>query len=113
MGQFKALSKKNWILWKRNLCGNITEVVIPIIFIFFVVAIRRLITVENYESQSFLTNTNFTKDFYGQQTTATAASGSVFLKNCTSGTVVGLIPTGNSFVTTLNAKLTAMGYTVE
>jgi len=48
MGQFKALSVKNWILWKRNLCGNITEIVIPIIFIAFIVAIRRLITTDTY-----------------------------------------------------------------
>ena len=46
MSQFKALSQKNWILWKRNLCGNITEVVIPIIFLSFIVLIRNLITTE-------------------------------------------------------------------
>jgi hypothetical protein len=35
------------------------------------------------------------------------------LKNCTAGTIVGLAPTGNPFVSTLNTKLTALGYTTE
>ena len=39
------------------------------------------------------------------------AGGKVNLKNCTNGTVVGLSPSSNSLVATLNAKLIAMGYT--
>lgn len=60
-----------------------------------------------------MSNVNYTKDYYGQQSTATAASGSLFLKNCTAGTIVGLVPSGNSFVSTLNTKFTALGYTVQ
>jgi hypothetical protein len=43
MGQFKALSYKNWILWKRNTCGNITEIIIPIVFIALNILIRTIL----------------------------------------------------------------------
>jgi hypothetical protein len=36
-----------------------------------------------------------------------------FLKNCSSGTIVGLAPSGNLFMATLNSKLTALGYITE
>lgn len=35
------------------------------------------------------------------------------MRNCTSGTIVGLAPSGNAFVSTINSKLTALGYTTE
>lgn len=113
MGQFRALSEKNWILWKRGYCGNIIEVIIPIIFIAFIAAIRKLVKVEAFPEQSFLINPTYTAAIYGQQSTATAAGGSMFLKTCPAGTVVGLAPSGNAFVSTLNSKLAALGYTVE
>lgn len=113
MGQFKALSEKNWILWKRTYCGNIIEVIIPIIFIAFIVAIRKLVSVEVFEEQSFLSNPFYTSAIYGQQSTAAAAGGITFLKSCPASTVVGLSPSGNPFVSTLSSKLTALGYIIE
>jgi hypothetical protein len=65
MGQFKALSEKNWILWKRNYCGNIIEAIIPIIFIAFLAAIRKLVTIETFQEQSFLSNPQYTASIYG------------------------------------------------
>ena len=65
MGQFKALSGKNWILVKRSPCGTILEIVIPILFMMFMLVIRNLAKIESYESQSFLTNPNYTYYFYG------------------------------------------------
>lgn len=41
-----------------------------------------------------------------------AAGGNMFLKTCPQNTVVGLVPSGNPFVTTLNSELTALNYTV-
>lgn len=41
-----------------------------------------------------------------------AAGGSMFLKTCPQNTVVGLVPSGNPFVASLNSKLTALNYTV-
>ena len=110
MGQFKALSQKNWILWKRSPCGNIIEVLVPIFFIAFIVAVRRLIVVDVYESQSFLTNPNYTAPIFGQRSTAINAGGNTFLKICPNSTIVGLAPSGDAFVSTLNSKLTALGY---
>jgi hypothetical protein len=87
-------------------------VIIPIIFIAFVVAIRKLVTITPYDEQSFITNPLYSATIYGQQSTAAAVNGSTFLKStCATGTTVALAPIGNSFVSTLNTKLTSMGYT--
>lgn len=56
MGQLSALFYKNWILYKRGVCGNILEFIIPIFFIFFVVLIKRLDPPTTYTEQSFLSN---------------------------------------------------------
>jgi hypothetical protein len=111
MSQFKALSRKNWILWKRGLCGNITEIIIPIIFIAFIVVIRKLVTVDTYAEQSFLSNPFYTKSIYGDD--GGVATRNLQLKSCPTGTIVALVPSGNSLVTTLNTKLTARGYSVQ
>jgi hypothetical protein len=66
MGQFKALSKKNWILWKRSWCGNIVEVLVPILFLFFFALNRQLIDIRTYEEQQYLTNSSYTRTLYGQ-----------------------------------------------
>lgn len=56
MGQLSALFYKNWILYKRGICGNILEFVIPIFFISFVVLVKRLYPPTTYTEQSFLSN---------------------------------------------------------
>ena len=56
MGQLSALFYKNWILYKRGMFGNFLELIIPIIFIFLVILIRKLEEPKSYESQSFYTN---------------------------------------------------------
>jgi hypothetical protein len=86
------------------------------------VAIRKLITVDTYTETSFINNPAlpfYTTNIWGQQSTAVANNATVALKpfnptnaGCRSGMVVGLAPTGNLLVTTLNSKLTALGYTV-
>lgn len=75
---------------------------------------------EVYEEQSFITNPAFTSNIWGQQSTALANNGTVLLKQfnatnagCRPGMIVGLAPAANPFVSTLNSKLTALGYTVE
>ena len=42
MGQFKALTEKNWILMKRNPVCTVLEILLPIIFILFVLLVRHL-----------------------------------------------------------------------
>jgi hypothetical protein len=43
---FKALSKKNWINWKRTLFGSIVELVCPIFLMSMLMMLRLQISVE-------------------------------------------------------------------
>ena len=49
----KALMSKNWILWKRNLCCSILEIVIPVLFMFLFGVFRNVDPVETIESRSY------------------------------------------------------------
>jgi hypothetical protein len=42
MGEFSALVGKNWILYKRSMCGNIFEILIPIFFVGFVIMVSKI-----------------------------------------------------------------------
>ena len=37
---YKALMRKNWINWKRTMCGSISELMCPIILIGILVLLR-------------------------------------------------------------------------
>jgi hypothetical protein len=37
---FKALSKKNWINWRRTLAGSITELVMPVFLMSLLMILR-------------------------------------------------------------------------
>lgn len=65
MGQFKALFTKNWILYKRNIIGSIIEFVLPVIFVLFLILVRNIVKIQNYEEQQFLTNPKITFQHYG------------------------------------------------
>lgn len=65
MGQFKALAVKNWILYKRSPLGSILELVIPIIFVCFLILVRNLAKIDTYDSQQYLANNNFTFRHFG------------------------------------------------
>jgi len=56
MGQFSALFTKNWILYKRGWVGSVFEILIPIIFVVFVVVVRKLATVTDYAQTQFVGN---------------------------------------------------------
>lgn len=58
MGQLTALFYKNWILYKRSLLGNVLEFAIPVVFIMFVVLVRKLDMPTNYSEQSFTSPIN-------------------------------------------------------
>ena len=59
---FKALLKKNWILFKRSPCGSCCEIVTPIVFVLFLLAVRSLVTKSDVLETSYITNgTIFTK----------------------------------------------------
>jgi hypothetical protein len=56
MGQLSALFIKNWILYKRNWVGSLFEILIPILFVAFVVVIRRLAVTTDYPQTQFVGN---------------------------------------------------------
>ena len=52
--QFKALLKKNFILWYRNMCGSVCEILLPVILIFIIVIVRKLVPTESIAAQSYV-----------------------------------------------------------
>jgi hypothetical protein len=50
-GQLRILLWKNWILSKRNTCGLISEILVPIFIILFLILMRYLIDVIQYGDQ--------------------------------------------------------------
>ena len=58
----KALLKKNWILFKRSPCGSCCEILTPIVFVFFLLAVRGLVSKDNMNETSYYAHpTTFTK----------------------------------------------------
>lgn len=43
---FKALMKKNWINWKRTLCGSLSEIICPLLLIGILIAVKGLFETE-------------------------------------------------------------------
>ncbi len=52
--QFRALVRKNFILWRRNLCGSICELVYPAVMLLLMVGIKSGVTNEEYSERSYL-----------------------------------------------------------
>ena len=57
--QFKALFKKNIIFWRRNLCCSLCELLFPIILLFLIVLVRRLVKDTAIEARSYLEEDKF------------------------------------------------------
>ena len=75
MGQFKALTHKNWTLYKRSCCANIIEILVPIIFCLLMLLIIGLIDKDDFKEQAFLSNSTYTKEIIGNPSVAVLASG--------------------------------------
>lgn len=65
MEQLKALSMKNWLLYKRNIIRSFAEIILPVACIFFIIFIRNLAEIVEYEEQQFLKNETLTLNYYG------------------------------------------------
>lgn len=91
---FKALLKKNYIIWKRNLCCSISEVLIPILFAFIFIILRNGNPVEDvaetiYSTQPFTYKPTIDSD------------GLTLIKNCNAiknGGKVGLVPSNDAII---------------
>jgi hypothetical protein len=74
MGQFKALLTKNWLLYKRGIIGNVLEIVVPVLFVTFIILAKQLDPIVEYAEQSFLSNATYAK------TISSDSSASAYLK---------------------------------
>lgn len=54
--QFKALLKKNFIMWYRNLCGSLCEILFPVLLVIINVIVRSLVKDETVPETNYLGN---------------------------------------------------------
>ncbi|OMJ95245.1 hypothetical protein SteCoe_1460 [Stentor coeruleus] len=62
-GHLKALLLKNWLLWKRELCGSLVELIFPIILMIFLYLIKIAIGTTDKHSQSYLNYRQLVSEF--------------------------------------------------
>lgn len=74
--QFKALFKKNFILWYRNLCGSLCEVLFPVLLGFILVFVRNVVTNDVIAAKSYVNDCSHAYYFDDSTTTAAASSAS-------------------------------------
>lgn len=80
-GHLKALLLKNWLLWKRELCGSICEIVFPVVLMIFLYLIKIAIGTTDKSADSYIKshsqlvapfeifmNQNITKDVFNIST---------------------------------------------
>ena len=60
MQQFKALSYKNFTLWRRGFIGSILEIVLPVALFCLIFIIRANVPLNTINEQQFLGNSNYT-----------------------------------------------------
>ena len=53
-GHLRAVLFKNWLLWKRELCGSICELVFPIILMMFLFLIKLALKTSDKDAESYL-----------------------------------------------------------
>ena len=67
--QFRALFKKNFILWRRNLCGSLCELLFPIILILLFYFIKTSVDEENKPEKSYIGDCQYSYYFDGNDKT--------------------------------------------
>ena len=70
---FKTLCRKNWILWKRNLCASLCEILFPIFLILMILVIRVAISKKDRTSDNQISTGQVYRVF--ESTADTSASG--------------------------------------
>lgn len=54
--QLKALTKKNFILWKRNPCCSLCEIILPVLLCCLLFIMRSYIEINKIEPKSYVTD---------------------------------------------------------
>ena len=65
--QLNALNSKNWLIYKRNICVILGELILPLVMMTFIVSIRRatkptFIQPQTYEGQGFYADNKYTDE---------------------------------------------------
>ncbi|CAG9334831.1 unnamed protein product [Blepharisma stoltei] len=62
---YRALLYKNWVLWKRILCGSICELAFPIALLLFLLAIKSSASYADHDQSSYLKKSAMTVSYDG------------------------------------------------
>ena len=67
--QFSALNRKNWLIYKRNLCVVLGELLLPLVMMMFIVSIRKVSKPiynkqQSYELDGFYADNNYVDSTY-------------------------------------------------
>lgn len=100
--QFKALLKKNFLLWRRNLCSSLCEILFPILLLVIYMTFRFSMKEETKEPRSFVDHC-----LYGYYFDANTKSG-----NSASSDWMGLCK-ANPFESCMRFKMPVIGFVVE
>lgn len=57
--QFKALLRKHFIVWRRNLCSSICEIIFPVIMMLLLTNLRLLLKEKTMEPISYVENCKY------------------------------------------------------
>ena len=74
--QFKALFKKNFIVWRRSLFGSLCELLFPVILILLFYIIKVTTTEETYSEKSYIGDCKYSYYFDGNDKTDASFSNS-------------------------------------
>jgi len=105
----KALLRKNWILWKRNWCMSLCEILIPFIFAVLILAFRAASPLDDIPTRTYWDKpaTSFTFD---------GTLNPSYFKNCNAdenGGIVAIVPdpATDSLAFDVNQALISAGFT--
>lgn len=97
----RALLKKNWILWKRSCCVSCLEIIIPVLFVFLIVAFRQASPTKDIPQTSYYDLSNWRYDYAG-------TADQQYFKDCSAsenGGVVALVPQTDPLIISLKSIL--------
>lgn len=104
--QFKALFKKNFIVWYRNLSGSLCEILFPVILMLIVVIVRNLVSDEEIGAKSYFEDARFS--YYFDKATKIKTQGNIYYPD-NSPMWLGLSP-AVPFASCLAYDLTAVAF---
>lgn len=81
--QFKALLKKNFLLWKRNLCSSLCEIIFPILLLVIYMSFRFTMKEETMDPKSYIDDCSY-GHYFDKDTKTGGSSSSDWMGLCKS-----------------------------